>query len=65
VFSDPIVTRVDKLSGFYPAEAYHQDYPILNPDSGYIQINDLPKIANLKAIYPEYYREQPVRVAVR
>jgi peptide-methionine (S)-S-oxide reductase len=65
VFADPIVTRVDKLSGFYPAEGYHQDYLILNPDSGYIQINDLPKIANLKAIYPEYYREQPVRVAVR
>lgn len=65
VFSDPIVTRVDKLAGFYPAEGYHQDYLIHNPDSGYIQINDLPKIANLKRIYPELYRDKPVMVAAQ
>jgi peptide-methionine (S)-S-oxide reductase len=63
VFSDPIVTRVDKLTGFYEAEGYHQDYLIHNPDSGYIQVNDLPKIANLKAIYPELYRDKPAMVA--
>jgi peptide-methionine (S)-S-oxide reductase len=65
VFGDPIVTRVDKLVGFYPAEGYHQDYLIHNPDSGYIQINDLPKIANLKRIYPELYRDKPVMVAAQ
>jgi peptide-methionine (S)-S-oxide reductase len=65
VYSDPIVTRVDRLSGFYPAEGYHQDYLIHNPDSGYIQINDLPKIANLKRIYPELYRDKPVMVAAK
>ncbi len=31
-----------------------------NPDNGYIVANDLPKIANLKRLLPEYYREQPV-----
>jgi peptide-methionine (S)-S-oxide reductase len=62
VFSSPIVTRVDRLSGFYPAEGYHQDYLIRNPDSMYIVVNDLPKIGNLKRVYPELYRDTPVMV---
>jgi peptide-methionine (S)-S-oxide reductase len=57
-FSKPIVTRVEALKGFYPAEAYHQDYLIHNPQSPYIVINDLPKIANLKRIYPGLYSER-------
>jgi peptide-methionine (S)-S-oxide reductase len=65
VYSDPIVTRVDRLTAFYPAEDYHQDYLIHNPDSGYIVVNDLPKIGNLKRIYPELYRDKPVMVASR
>jgi peptide-methionine (S)-S-oxide reductase len=63
VFHDPIVTRVDPLKGFYTAEGYHQDYLLHNPDSPYIAINDLPKIANLKKLYPELYRDMPVRLA--
>jgi peptide-methionine (S)-S-oxide reductase len=59
-FRKPIVTRVDPLKGFYPAEAYHQDFLILNPRYPYIVINDLPKIANLKRLFPEQYREKPV-----
>lgn len=65
VYSAPIVTRLDKFAAFYPAEGYHQDYLIHNPDQPYIAINDLPKIANLKRIYPELYREKPVTVAAR
>lgn len=64
-FSSRIVTRVDRLAGFYNAEGYHQDYLIHNPDSMYIVINDLPKIANLKRIYPALYRDTPVMVAAR
>jgi peptide-methionine (S)-S-oxide reductase len=63
VFASPIVTRVDRLTAFYPAEGYHQDYLIHNPDSLYIQINDQPKIANLKRIYPDLYNDKPVMVA--
>jgi peptide-methionine (S)-S-oxide reductase len=62
-FDSPIVTRVDRLTGFYPAEDYHQDYLIHNPDSLYIVANDLPKIAALKAVYPQLYRDAPVRLA--
>ncbi|HEX4160323.1 MAG TPA: peptide-methionine (S)-S-oxide reductase MsrA [Rhizomicrobium sp.] len=63
IFGAPIATRVDRLSGFYPAETYHQDYLIHHPDSPYIVFNDLPKIAGLKTTYPELYSEKPVTVA--
>ncbi len=60
VFRRAIVTRVERLTAFYPAEAYHQDFLIKNPDYPYIVVNDLPKIANLKRVFPARYREQPV-----
>jgi len=60
VFSRSIVTRVDPLQGFYPAEAYHQDYLVHNPNSTYIMFNDLPKIENLRRVLPDMYRVEPV-----
>ncbi len=62
VFPAKIVTQLAPLDAFYPAEAYHQDYATLNPNSGYIARFDLPKIASLKALMPELYREKPVLV---
>jgi peptide-methionine (S)-S-oxide reductase len=62
VYGDSIVTTVEPGRSFYPAEDYHQDYLTLNPTSPYIVINDLPKIENLKRIFPELYREEPVLV---
>jgi peptide-methionine (S)-S-oxide reductase len=61
-FDAPIVTRVDPLKGFYPAEAYHQDFLVNHPDYPYIVFNDLPKIDNLKRLLPEDYRETAVTV---
>jgi peptide-methionine (S)-S-oxide reductase len=60
VFSRPIVTRVDPLQGFYPAEAYHQDYLVHNPNSTYTMFSDLPKIENLRRVLPDMYRVEPV-----
>jgi peptide-methionine (S)-S-oxide reductase len=60
VFAQPIVTRIDPLKGFYPAEAYHQDFLLRHPDHPYIFINDLPKIENFKRLLPQDYRAQPV-----
>jgi hypothetical protein len=54
---------VDPLSGFFPAEAYHQDFLIRNPTYPYIVYNDLPKIDNLKQLFPDEYRDEPVTVA--
>jgi peptide-methionine (S)-S-oxide reductase len=65
VFGQPIVTHVDALKGFYPAEAYHQDFYLKNPQYPYIVINDLPKIRNLKQLFPDYYRDSPVMVGAR
>ena len=59
-FARPIVTRVDALKGFYPAEDYHQDYLIHNPTVPYIAYFDIPKIENLKLTFPELYSGQPV-----
>lgn len=52
-FSAPIVTKVAPLAGFYPAEAYHQNFVKNNPDNGYVVYNDLPKLQNLKQKYPQ------------
>jgi peptide-methionine (S)-S-oxide reductase len=60
-FSEPIVTQVEALKGFYPAEDYHQDYYLKNPSAPYIVINDLPKIRNLKQVLPGYYRDSAGR----
>ena len=60
VFARPIATRVDPLSGFYPAEGYHQDYLERHPDQPYIAFNDIPKVENLKRLFPESYLDKPV-----
>ena len=59
-FSRPIVTRVDPLKGFYPAEDYHQDYLYHNPNVPYIAMFDIPKVQNFKRIFPELYSGRPV-----
>jgi peptide-methionine (S)-S-oxide reductase len=59
-YSRPIVTRVDPLKGFYPAEDYHQDYLIHNPNAPYIAFFDIPKVENFKRTFPELYSGRPV-----
>jgi peptide-methionine (S)-S-oxide reductase len=56
------VTKLEPLSGFYPAEDYHQDFLVLHPTYPYIVFNDLPKLDNLKRLFPDSYRETPVTV---
>ncbi len=66
VYPDKIVTQLTPLGGtiaFYPAEAYHQDYATLNPNQPYIARFDRPKIANLKQVMPEVYRDKPLLVS--
>lgn len=63
VFPNKIVTQLTPFTAFYPAEAYHQDYATLNPGQPYIARFDLPKIANLKTVMPEVYRDKPVLVS--
>ena len=65
VYKKPIVTKVGPLEGFYPAEAYHQDYLTLHPNQPYIAYNDIPKVENLKKIFAENYIEKPTLVNAR
>jgi peptide-methionine (S)-S-oxide reductase len=62
VFPRPIVTHVEAYKGFFPAEAYHQNFLALNPDYPYIVYNDLPKVADLKKVFPAQYADKPVLV---
>ncbi len=54
-YSAPIVTRVDPLTRFYTAEDYHQNYLALNPTQPYIVFNDMPKLENLRRLFPDRY----------
>ncbi len=55
-FAKPLATTVETGKAFYPAEAYHQDFLRRNPDYPYIVVNDLPKVAALKRLFPALYR---------
>jgi peptide-methionine (S)-S-oxide reductase len=61
-FNKPIVTKLESYNGFYPAEEEHQDFLVEHPTYPYIVINDLPKVAQLKQLYPDRYQEKPVLV---
>jgi len=63
VFNAAIVTTIEPARTFYPAEAYHQDYLTRHPSQLYIVINDLPKVAALKSLFPDRYRADPVLVS--
>src|SRR3954468_11242856 len=63
VYKKPIVTKIGALEGFYPAEAYHQDYLTLHPNQAYIVYNDIPKVENLKRIFADNYLEKPTLVS--
>lgn len=62
-YSHEIVTRVDPIKAFYPAEDYHQDFLVRNPTHLYIMMNDLPKVENLKHVFPNNYLVKPVTVS--
>jgi methionine-S-sulfoxide reductase len=47
-FPRPIVTTLEPLTTFYPAEDYHQDYARLNPDQPYIQAVSMPKVCKVR-----------------
>ena len=63
VFNAPIVTKIEPSRNFYPAEDYHQDFLARNPNYLYIMVYDLPKLDNLKRLFPDLYRAAPVLVA--
>jgi len=55
IYKQPVATRIESGS-FYPAEAYHQHFAAKHPFFPYIMFNDRPKIATLKAKYPNLFK---------
>lgn len=52
-FARPIVTTLEPLNAFYPAEDYHQDYAANNPDEPYVKFHSLPKVCKVRDKHPE------------
>lgn len=65
LFDGKIVTTLEAPKPFYAAEDYHQDFLTLNPTYPYIVYYDLPKIENLKRLFPELYQDKPVLVMAK
>jgi peptide-methionine (S)-S-oxide reductase len=59
VYSKPIVTRVDALPAFNPVGIDQQDFMLKNPQLDYIVVNDVPKLASLKQLFPASYMPLP------
>ena len=55
MYKAPIATRIEN-GGFFPAEAYHQDFARRHPYYPYIVINDRPKVAALQKRFPAFYK---------
>lgn len=58
VYPDPIVTSLEPLSRFHPAEAYHQNFAAQNPYQPYIMAVAAPKVDKLVSSYGEYLKPE-------
>ena len=62
VYPEKIVTEVTPAGAFFAAEDYHQDYLTLHPSQPYIAYNDIPKVENLRAMFPDVWQDKPTLV---
>ncbi|MFK7789821.1 MAG: peptide-methionine (S)-S-oxide reductase MsrA [Phycisphaeraceae bacterium] len=57
VYRDPIVTTLEPLEAYYPAEGFHQDYAKLNPGNPYIQGVSAPKVEKTRKVYSDLIKD--------
>ena len=55
-WSDPIVTQIEPLKDFYPAEDYHRDYFERNPGQAYCAVVIAPKVAKARKYFLDKLR---------
>ncbi len=60
VFGAPIVTALEPLEKFWPAEAAHQEYYRNNPDQPYCRAVIDPKVAKLRAKFADRLKPEPI-----
>ncbi|MBV1836782.1 peptide-methionine (S)-S-oxide reductase MsrA [Acetobacter estunensis] len=53
VWGAPLVTQIEPLPVFWPAEAKHEDYYARNPDTGYCQAVVGPKVAKMRKLFAD------------
>ena len=71
LWRNPIVTTIEPLQGFYPAEGYHQDYyrkfktargpEVLRMNSGYCRAVIEPKVAKFRKLYADQLKKKPAK----
>ena len=52
-YDDPIVTTLEPLKEFYPAEEYHQDFVQRNPNQGYVRAVAMPKVLKVQTKFKD------------
>ena len=57
-FSKPIVTTLEPLAEFFPAEQYHQNYAANNPLQPYIQFQAIPKVCKVRDKHPDLVKPE-------
>ncbi len=57
-FGAPIVTEVQPLSNYWPAEDYHQDFFERNPTQGYCLAVAAPKVAKFRKTFADLVKER-------
>ncbi len=57
IFDSPIVTSIEPLTNFYPAEDEHRNYYANNPDQPYCQAIISPKLATFRRRYAQLLKE--------
>jgi peptide-methionine (S)-S-oxide reductase len=57
VWDAPIVTEVERLRTFWPAEPYHQNFFANNPGQGYCQVVIAPKVAKFRQRFAHLLKE--------
>jgi peptide-methionine (S)-S-oxide reductase len=60
-FDSPIVTTLEELGKFYPAEDYHQNYFDDNPRQGYCEVVINPKVTKFQKRYKELLKKSVVK----
>ena len=64
-YKKPIMTTLEPLKGFYPAEAHHQNYVCRNPNQGYIEAVALPKVEKVREKFKDLLKPEPEAAPAR
>lgn len=54
IWPEPVVTTLEPLTAFYPAEEYHQNFFAKNPTQGYCLAVAVPKVNKVRASFSQY-----------